>query len=341
MSPKNGLGLHWLFIVCFSTACYAVTPAEKLLKQPDEWFKSEKGREAIESLLSWQSSAGGWPKNEDTVSKSYRGDRSKLKGTFDNGATTGELRVLARAFRLTQDERYLKAFTLGFQHLLEAQYPNGGWPQYYPLSKAYHRHITFNDNCMVRILEFLRDVVSGNDFALLSQSQRLAAQDAVNRGIDCILKCQVVVDGKPTVWCAQHDEVTLAPADARSFERKSLSGGESAGILRFLMSIERPTPAVVNAIRSGVDWYQAAKITGVRYTRGDRGPSLVADANAAPLWARFYEIETNRPFFCGRDGMVKYNLDEIEAERRSGYTWYGNWGDAVLKAYNKWPHRDK
>ena len=26
------------------------------------------------------------------------------------------------------------------------------------------------------------------------------------------------------------------------------------------------------------------------------------------LWARFYELETNRPFFCDRDGIKKYDI---------------------------------
>ncbi len=340
MPYRIWFALVGLAIALVASACPAASPAEKLLKQPDEWFRSDKGREAVECILSWQSSAGGWPKNEDTTTKPYRGDSGKLKGTFDNGATTGELRLLARAFTITNDERCRKAFERGFDHILVAQYSNGGWPQYFPLSKSYHRHITFNDNCMVRILEFLRDANVSDDFKSLSEQQRQAAQAAVDRGIECILKCQIVVDGKLTVWCAQHDEVSLGPADARSFELKSLSGGESAGILRFLMTIEKPSPAIANAVRHGVDWYQTVKITGFRYARSDDEPSLIADEKAPSLWARFYEIGTNRPFFCGRDGIVKYKLDEIEAERRGGYAWYGYWGEDVMKAYKKWPHRD-
>jgi PelA/Pel-15E family pectate lyase len=49
---------------------------------------------------------------------------------------------------------------------------------------------------------------------------------------------------------------------------------------------------------------------------------VVPDATAPPLWARFYEIGTNRPIFSGRDSVVKYQLSEIEYERRTGYRWY-------------------
>ena len=69
-------------------------------------------------------------------------------------------------------------------------------------------------------------------------------------------------------------------------------------------------------------------------SNGER--KLIKDPSAPPIWARFYEVETNRPFFCGRDGVVKYDISEIEAERRNGYAWYGNWGEKVASTYAKW-----
>ena len=127
-------------------------------------------------------------------------------GTFDNGATTGELRFLARAFRATNEPRYKQTFLKGLSHILEAQYPIGGWPQFYPLSKGYHRHITFNDDAMVRILELLRDVSESSDYGFLETAYRTKAKAAVTKGIDCILRTQIKQEGKLTAWCAQHDE---------------------------------------------------------------------------------------------------------------------------------------
>ena len=66
---------------------------------------------------------------------------------------------------------------------------------------------------------------------------------------------------------------------------------------------------------------------------------MVADANAKPLWARFYEIETNRPLFSGRDGVPKYHFAEVEAERRNGYAWYGTWGERVAVEYGSWSRK--
>jgi pectate lyase len=313
--------------------------ATDLSKRPATWFGSDEGRAALDCMLSWQSEYGDWPKNTNTAAKPYTGDRAKIEGTFDNGATTGELRTLAHAFQATGDTRYEKAFLKGFDHLVKAQYANGGWPQYFPLRTGYYSHITFNDHCMVRILEFLTEATTDKPYDFLDQDRRLAATRAIGRGIDCIVQCQVVVRGVPTVWCAQHDAVTLAPAKARSYELASLSGSESAGILKYLMSLDAPDPKVIRSVKAGMVWFEAAKIQGIRVEKIDGDRQVIEDPKAAPVWARFYEIETNRPFFCDRDGIPKYALKEIGSERRNGYGWYGNWGDSLANMYAKWKHR--
>ncbi len=111
---------------------------------------------------------------------------------------------------------------------------------------------------------------------------------------------------------------------------------ESAGILLLLMSLEDPSPDVVQAVRAGECWFEASKLTGIRQQMVNGNKVIVPDPNAPPLWARFYEIETNRPFFCGRDGVKQYDLAEIEAERRNGYGWYGPWGSRVAARYDQW-----
>ena len=52
------------------------------------------------------------------------------------------------------------------------------------------------------------------------------------------------------------------------------------------------------------------------------------------------EIGTNRPVFCGRDGIKKYSLAEIEYERRNGYSWYSDRPAKLLNDdYPKWAAR--
>lgn len=313
------------------------TPVERYLARPREWFASSEGKQITANVLSWQSEVGSWPKNTDTTRQPYTGDAAKLQGTFDNGATTGELRFLARAFDATNDPRCREAALKAIDLLLKAQYPTGGWPQFYPPpAKTYHRYITFNDGSMVRILETLRTITNSADFAFVDAPRRDATAAAFQRGIDCILKSQIKIDGRLTVWCAQHDEVTLEPRPARSYELVSLSGGESAGILRFLMSLDNPSPTVRQSIQAGVDWYAANKITGLRLDSDANGRKVVADASAKPLWARFYDLKTGRPMFVDRDGIPHETMAEVGKERRNGYSWYGNWGESVAKEHAKW-----
>ena len=206
----------------------------KFAQKPDEWHRSEEGRRIAANILSHQSAEGSWPKNIDTAAQPYSGDFSKLQGTFDNGATTGELRFLARAWRATNDLLYEKAFLKGFDHILKAQYATGGWPQFYPPSRQYHRHITFNDDAMVRMMEFLREAAESSRYEFVDSGRRRAARESFDRGIQCILKCQIKSGGKLTAWCAQHDEKDLSPRPGRSYELISLSGSESVGIVKLL-----------------------------------------------------------------------------------------------------------
>ncbi len=324
-----------LAFLAFPNTCSSTAEATDLSRRTDAWFRSDEGRRAMDCILSWQTDYGDWPKNMDTSIKPYSAEQTKPLGTFDNGATTGELRTLARAFAIMGDTRFKKAYLKGFDHILNAQYPNGGWPQYYPLRKGYYSHITFNDHCMIRLLEFLRDAMESRQDGLLDKTRTESAKRAIDRGIDCILRCQVVVKGKRTVWCAQHDAITLAPAGGRKYELASLSGSESAGILKFLISLEKPSPEVIRSVKAGVDWFEAAKIQGIRIEKIDGDRQVIRDESAPPVWARFYEIETNRPFFCDRDGIRKYSLNEIGSERRNGYAWYGDWGKGVAEAYSK------
>ncbi len=326
---------RWLIFVCLGLAS-APACLGRYRNRPDEWYGSPEAIRIADNILSWQSAEGSWPKNTRTMTRAFSGDRSRLNGTFDNGATTGEMRFLARAFAATQDTRYGEAFLKGFDHILKAQYPSGGWPQYYPPSRQYHRHITFNDGTMVRLMEFLGDVFKTGDYAFLDAARRAAARESFDRGIECILRCQIVVDGRRTAWCAQHDEVTYEPRKGRAYELVSLSGAESAGILHLLRQVDNPSPELIRAIEAGVAWFEEVKLTGIRQRRVNRDKIVVEDPNASPLWARFYEIGTNRPIFCGRDGVKKYAMSEIEAERRNGYAWYGGWGEQVADDYAEW-----
>src|SRR6185436_8334721 len=124
----------------------------------------------------------------------------------------------------------------------------------------------------------------------------------------------------------------------------SLSGGESVGIVRFLMSIKDPSPAVVEAIEAAIAWFDQVQLKGIKAIEKPDASQpngfdrvVVKDPESGSTWARFYEIGTNRPIFVGRDGVVKYELSQIEHERRTGYNWYVDEpGKLLRRDYPAW-----
>ena len=330
-----------ILIIAWAAAATTASAADRAswgayARQPDAWYRGPEGLRFAGNIRSHQSPRGDWPKNVDNSAEPHHGDPAKIVGTFDNGATVGELRFLARAFRATNDMNDRDAFIKGFDHIMAAQYPTGGWPQSSPPGKGYHRHITFNDNTMVNLMTLVRDVASGDDFRFVDPTRHAAARRAFDAGVACILKCQVVVNGTLTVWCAQHDEITLEPRPARTFEPVSLSGAESADILLLLMSLDGPSPEVVRAVEAGARWFEKVKLTGIREIKVDGDKRIASDSAAPPLWARFYEIPSLRPIFSGRNSVIKYDIAQIEPERRNGYAWYGGWGAKVAVTYGQW-----
>lgn len=319
----------------------------------DTFFRTEEARRIGDNVLLYQQTTGGWPKNvyipAELSEKEYAAalkDKNDVdKSTIDNNATTTEIEYLARLYRATQEEKYKKGALDGIQYLLDAQYDNGGWPQFYPRTKGYHIQITYNDNAMVRVMEQLREMYEKKDpYAFIPDNLCEQAHKAFDKGIECILNTQVRQNGKLTVWCAQHDHITLEPCKARAYELPSLSGQESDNIVLLLMSLPDPSEKVIEAIEGAIEWFKQSEIKGLQKeyftdSEGKRDYRMVACDDCPSLWARFYELETNRPIFCDRDGIKKYKLSEIGHERRNGYSWYNKDGSKVLMRYEKWKKR--
>jgi len=327
---------------------------ERCLRQKTDFYAGEEAVRIADNVLLYQRNTGGWQKNTDMARVLSDKDKAALRkakqkedSTLDNGATHTQMRYLARVYYATGLERFKRAFIKAVDYLLEAQYDNGGWPQFYPLrsNASYSNHITFNDGAMIGAMSVLRDIAGKKPpYTFVDEDSRRRAQKAVQKGIECILKCQIIIDGSRTAWCQQHDEKTLEPCPARIYEKVTICSGESVGIVRFLMDIDKPSPEVIRAVQGAVAWFDRVKLTGIRQTIKrdqslERGYDrvIVEDPAAPPIWARFYQLGTNRPIFCGRDGVIKYSLAEIEHERRTGYSWYGNAPASLLsRDYPTW-----
>lgn len=306
----------------------------------EAWFRGEEARRIADVIVSFQTPTGGWSKAVDMTKRPRQpgenygsGTTWNAIGTIDNGATSAQLRFLGSAVRAHGDARHRDAFLKGLDYLFAAQFPSGCWPQIYPLQGSYHDAITYNDDAVVLVLRLLRAVARG-EYTFVPEAQRARAASGVERGTACILATQVVAAGKKTVWGQQHDPLAGTPVKGRAFEPAALSGRESAGVMDFLMGVESPGPAVVAAVHDAAAWFRETAVYGYDYdnTRGE----LVARTGAGPIWARLYEIGTNRPIFGDRDGVTRYDLTEVSEERRRGYAWYSNVPVATLRRYDTW-----
>ena len=322
-------------------------------KFDDAFFQTEEASRIGDNVLLYQLETGGWPKNifrpaelsDEEIEKVKAAKKNINESTIDNSATTTEIRYLSRLYLATNKEKYKEAAMAGILYLLSGQYENGGWPQFWPRPTGYYTHITYNDNAMVNLLNLLCEIFEKKvPYTYVSDELCNKARVAFDKGIECILNTQIKKDGKLTVWCAQHDEKTLLPAKARAYEHPSFSGTESMGIVQLLMSLPNPSQRVKEAIENAVVWLEENKIEGFRYEfftneDGKKDYRIVPCKEGEPcktLWARFYSLDDCRPIFCGRDGIIKYNVSEIEHERRNGYSWYTTNGSKLLRDYKKW-----
>ena len=312
------------------------------------WYGTEEARRVAENLVSFQTPAGGWNKNTDmTVGPRRTGERSGYEagyiGTFDNDATITPLRFLAHTITASRspatNSTIRAAFLHGLDYVFAAQFPNGGWPQVWPLEGGYHDMVTFNDGAMVNILTLLQDIAAGRDeFSFVPKELRARAAASFARGLDCILATQIVTAGRRTVWCQQHDPLTLAPTSARNYEMPAQAAGESAGITLFLMTLPTPDGAVVTAVKSAASWFEKTVLHDVQFkpTGDGTGRHLNPVPGATPLWPRYSEIGSDRPLFGDRDKTIHDSVEEISKERRDGYAWYGDTPKRALEHFAAW-----
>lgn len=342
---------------------------------PEAWYTSAEALQIAHNMLTYQIPDGGWSKNIDMVTgpraPGERYDTNNLDrfsepgdfdapldpnwhylATLDNDSTWRQVRFLAHvttallaAHRDAEAAPFRASVERGVNFLLNAQYPNGGWPQVWPLEGMYHDAITLNDDAMLHAIEILHDVAEeAPDYRFLPRPLDKRAAAAAARGIACLMKLQISEHGVKTVWADQYDALTLEPTSARNYEMAALTSGESATIVEFLMSLPSPTAGEAAAVRDAAAWFKRVEIFGYRYGSGDfmadrrsaEGRKLEKDPGGGPIWSRFYRMGTDEPIFGDRDKTIHDDVNDLSRERRNGYAWFNKEGDAVLAQYQQW-----
>jgi len=312
-------------------------------------YAPEQFREIADNILAYQNEDGGWPKNLDMMAKLDPDsvvqtlDARHRLSTLDNSTGYTQIGYLAETYRVTGEQRYRDGAVRGIGHILSAQYPNGGWRGWDADA------VTFNDNVMYGVLSLWLEIIYRKPpYAWVDETLRQRVRQSWDAGLGLVLACQWKRDGVKTVWAQQYDHETLLPVKARSYELPGLTANESANIVMLLMRIRKPSPEIIDAVKAAVAWFEKNKITGQRLVTVavpeglpedrsvKRNRYFVDDPDAAPLWARYYELDDDRFFLCTRKGVKVYSLEEMPAERRVGYSWFGDWGNKVLEKYPSW-----
>lgn len=300
-------------------------------------------RAAALALVRGQLQSGGWdylvefdpaarPKwayrADGATAPPEAGDSRRNTSTYDDDNTQSALRFLlafvaaARAAPDPRDAVIAEALDHGLRRLMEAQYPNGGWPQRwdgrprrdaefpvlaatipreYPREQpatGYYDHYTLNDDTQ-------RDVI----LTLLEAHRRTGRaeyREAARRGADFLMRAQLP---QPQPGWAQQYNAAMEPAWARAFEPPGITSRESAGAMRLLadLAVELGDERYLRRLPEAIDWFRRSEIAPGR-------------------WARLYELGTNRPIYGDRDKRIHYTLAELSVERRTGYGWEGDFG---------------
>lgn len=305
---------------------------------------------AADALVRGQLESGGWDylvEFDPALRKAwhFRSDaagvsaaeaaKRKNISTFDDDNTQSAIRLLlavadaSKWANSPREVRIREARDYALQKLVEAQRPNGGWPQRwsgvpvdpkeYPVQPArfpkdypreypkvnYNGFYTLNDNTH-------RDCV----MTLLEAAQRLGRPElraAAVKGGDFLLLAQLP---EPQPGWAQQYNPQLEPAWARAFEPPCVVSNEGGGAMRLLIDLYLETghEKYIATLPRAIAWYKRSEI-------------------APDTWARMYELGTNTPIYGDRDGKIKYRLEDLTPERQTGYSWRGGYGLPAVFSY--------
>jgi PelA/Pel-15E family pectate lyase len=274
--------------------------------------------EQVADALIWgQLESGGWNYLIDFDSSGlvqwYEDFASKCWGweeyyhyygnaTFDDEVTISASRYLLDVYLVTQDEKYKAPLLKSLDFILAAQYPNGAWPQRYPIMRDYSHdghedytpYYTFND-----------DVIHGNIMFLLEAYQKLGEdkyREAARRGMNFYLISQVAAP--QAGWALQYD-LEMKPAWARSYEPAAIASGQTVRNIKDLMTFYKITgdSRYLSPIPAAIQWLESSVIN--------------TDPQKNFTHATFYQPGSNKPLYAHREGSSidngRYWVDHVQA----------------------------
>ena len=264
-------------------------------------------REAGRALAWGQREEGGWDHRVDVAhleAVSKWPERRSGRCTFDDDISQGALTFLMKLDEELDESWLDDSIKLALDFIIEAQFDNGAWPQWYPLRGGYHDYFTFNDDAINNCIRVMFEA-----HRRYGESKYL---ECALRGGDFIIASQLT---EPQSGWAQQYSHDMKPAWARTFEPPGVCSRATAANIRTLFGLYQVTGErrYLRPIPDAIDWLESSRL----------GPNK---------WSRLYEVGTNRPIYGDRDSQVHYTLQEISEERRLGYGWQSDFGipEAIL-----------
>lgn len=235
----------------------------------DELFLNV-ARNAADAIIHGQHPLGGWHYFIDFepagVLQWYETEASKFlfgmeeyrhfygNATFDDRATQDAARFLLRFFDLTKEAAYREPVLKALDFLMESQYPNGAWPQRYPLRDDfshdgfpdYTSFYTLNDGAAQANIELLLEA-----WDTLGDRQYF---ESAQRGADAFIALQGPED--QGCWAEQYGP-DMQPIAARTHEPPGYVIRESIGVMTvlarfYLMTADR---RFLDPIPRCLDWF--------------------------------------------------------------------------------------
>jgi len=305
----------------------------------------DTARDAAYALVRGQLRSGGWDyciefDPERRRRYSYRVDSNPRQNarnvsTMDDNTTQAATRLLMRVDQALdfKDEKIHEAVQFALSAILDAQYPNGAWPQRFtgppdaekfPVKKAcypqywswtfpgrdYKLFYTFNDNSIADTIDTMLEA-----FEIYGKPEYRAAAEKAG---DFIILAQMP---EPQPAWAQQYNAQMQPAWARKFEPPAITGGESQGVMRILLTLYRET---------GRKKYLEPLPRAIEYLRRSRLPS--------GRLARFYELKTNKPLYLTRGD---YRLTYSDTDMPTHYSFKQSYGiESIEREYERLRNMD-
>jgi hypothetical protein len=281
-------------------------------------------RKAADALVFGQHPLGGWhyfidfdpsgtPEWYETQASKFRYGYEEYRhyygnATFDDRVTADAALFLLRFYRLTHEAAYREPVLKSLDFVLKAQFPNGAWPQRFPLRYEfahdglpdYTSFYTLNDGATQGIIELLLTAYETLGDVRYYESAR--------RGVDVLIAMQG--PQAQAAWAEQHGP-DLRPIAARTHEPAGYVVRESHMAISMLEELYLRTgdPRYLAPIPRCLDWYE-------RINR-----EIAAAKYPVP---RYWEPGTNKPIYVVRthelnpEGYGKYIWTTDPAKTRCG-----------------------